>query len=37
VPLSFLAQPAEVMEYGDVCFWHKADIPAAVNNVRFWE
>ena len=24
------------LEVGDVCFWHKADIPTRLADVRFW-
>jgi len=43
VPQSLLVAAGEVIEEGDfaasrdVCFWHKADMPIALSDVRFRE
>jgi hypothetical protein len=30
---AFTRGPLRQVEWGDVCLWHKADIPAAVSDV----
>jgi len=35
IPLPLLGRTDEVIAQ-DVCFWHKADIPVALTDVRLW-
>jgi len=37
IPTTLLTRADEVIEWRNVRLWHKADIPAVLPNVRFWE